>query len=305
MAKKNILIITGTGGNLGTGHLQRMLGLAVHLNKTDDFSVKIFLKQNQIPPEKSFENLFIDSIPDNTDLIISDMRDSFEDEMLFLKDNAPVLAVDDSGPGNLIADYKITLLPIPSDGNKPVKPDTDKFLYGYNFSKGMESLTGKTIAGREIDVAVYTGYDPLPELVADIKKSIPASVNAVLLSGKKPVSLTGNIPLSETGYAEILCRTKIIITHFGLTMFEAHAAGCGIAAFNPTIYHSSLTEIMKDEFQIIFSSEYNNFSPDQLRETIIYTLKNFTDKKVSLNYILDRINTGRENFTAYLKKIAE
>ena len=113
MDKKNIIIVTGTGGILGTGHLQRMLNLAVHLNSTDDFSASIFLKQNYYHTEKSFGNIITDSIPENTDLIIRDMRDSSAEDIQLLKEKAPVLVVDDSGPGNMSADYIITLLPVP------------------------------------------------------------------------------------------------------------------------------------------------------------------------------------------------
>lgn len=303
MSKKNILIITGTGGILGTGHLQRMLALAVHLNTTGDFSAKILLKQNQFPPDEFFKNILAETIPVNTDLIIRDMRDSSVEEMLLLKQIAPVLAVDDSGRGNTVADYKITLLPVPSDTNKTARPDTSMFLYGYNFSKGIESLVEKNFSGRDIDVAVYAGNDPSQKLVAEIKKAIPKSENSLLLTGKEPVILTGNVSRTGDGYAEILCRTKIIVTHFGLTMFEANACGCGIAAFNPTAYHNSLTELMKEKFRILYSSEYNSFSSGHLHDVIEKELKNFTDKKLSIYFILDTIHQGLDNFTAYLNKI--
>jgi hypothetical protein len=303
MAKKNILIVTGTGGIYGTGHFQRMLALAFHLNGTGLFSVKIFLKQNQFPPDISSEFLLTESIPEQTDLIITDMRDSLEDEMLFLKEYAPVLAIDDSGPGNNIADYTLTLLPVPSGSNKPVIPDTSKFLYGYNFSKGVESLSVRNFDERNIDITVYAGNNPLPELVTEIKKSIPESANSLLLTGNEPELLTGKISFSGTGYAEILCRTKIMVTHFGLTMFEADICGCRIAALNPSTYHSTLSEMMKDEFRLLFSQEYNSFSPERLYEIIDTALKNFTDKKISVNYIVKKIHQNMDNFTAYLKQI--
>lgn len=305
MPKNNILIITGTGGSLGTGHLQRMLALAVHLNKTGDFTAKIFLKQNLFPPDESFQNLLTDSISENTDFIIRDMRDSSVDEILLLKKAARVLAIDDSGQGNSVSDYTISLLPAPSDTHKPVKPETSMFLYGYNFSKGIKTLAGKKISGRNIDVAVYIGHDPSQELVAEIKKAIPISTNSILLTGKEPVVLTGDVALTGTCYAEILCRTKIMVTHFGLTMFEAHVCGCGIVALNPTAYHSTLTEMMKDKFQIFYSAEHNSFSHVRLHDSIRDVLNFSAYKKVSIINILNIINKYKDNFTLYLKTIAE
>jgi len=303
MGKRNILIVTGTGGALGTGHLQRMLALAVHLNATDSFSVKIFLKQNYFPPDESFKNLLTDIIPENTDLIIRDMRDSNMEEILDLKKIAPVLVIDDSGYGYSVMDYKVTLLPVPSEVNKPVKPDTSMFLYGYNFTRGIESLAEKIFSERDIDVAVYAGSNPSQELVAAIKKAIPETANSVLLTRKEPVLLTGNVLFSDTDYTEILCRTKIMVTHFGLTMFEANTCGCLIAALNPSAYHGALTEIISKEFNILYNSEYNFFSPEHLRNVIEKALKNFTDKKVSVNYIIEEINKGMNNFTTYVKNI--
>lgn len=303
MAKKNILILTGTGGDLGSGHLQRMLALAVHLNSTDHFQAEILLKENIFPPDESLKNILTDTFPVNTDLIIRDMRDSTISEISDLKEKAPVLAIDDSGKGNAQADYKLTLLPLPSDKNNPVIPDTDKFLYGYNFSKGIEALSWKNITTREFNVAVYAGYNPPENLISEIKKAIPASATSILLSGNKPVILTGRISHDCKSYTEILCSTKIIITHFGLTMFEAHICGCGIAALNPSQYHNTLTEIMKDKFNIIFSSEYNSFSPQQLHDILETSITNPCDKNISINDILGIINRNLKNFTVYLEQI--
>lgn len=60
MDKKKIIIVSGTGGILGTGHLQRMLSLAVNLNRTTDFSANIALKQNDIPIDEKFSYLLVD-----------------------------------------------------------------------------------------------------------------------------------------------------------------------------------------------------------------------------------------------------
>ena len=303
MAKKNVLILTGTGGDLGSGHLQRMLALAVHLNSTDHFQAEILLKENIFPPDESLKNIFTGTIPVNTDLIIRDMRDSSINEILHLKEKAPVLAIDDSGKGNAQADYKLTLLPLPSDENNPVIPDTDKFLYGYNFSKGIESLSGKNITAREFDVAVYAGYNPPENLISEIKNAIPASATSILLSGNKPVILTGRISHESKSYTEILCSTKIIVTHFGLTMFEAHICGCGIAALNPSPYHNTLTEIIKDKFNIIYSSEYSSFSPQLLHDILKTSLAISYEKNISINSILGLININLKNFTVYLEQI--
>jgi len=303
MDKKKILIVTGTGDILGTGHLQRMLNLAVHLNRKNNFSASIYLKQNEHPVDKKYSGLIVDSIPSGTSLIIRDMRDSATEDIQLLKQIAPVLVIDDSGPGRESADYTVNLLPLPSGILNNIIPDTSLFLYGYNFSEGINLLKEKKSFEKNIDVAVYAGYNPSSELISLIKKSIPESAISVLLAGGGAVFLTGNISPSEFSYTEIISRTKIIITHFGLTMFEAHACGCSIAALNPTAYHKTLTDTVRDDFNIIYSSEYDSFSPKNLYKIIETKLQNYDAVEISADNILNIINSGAENFIKYIEKI--
>ncbi len=303
MIKKKIVIVTGTGGILGTGHLQRMLNLAVHLNSKDNFTASIYLKQNEYPLPEELTTLFINSLPSDTSLIIHDMRDSSIEDMVLLKKTAPVITIDDSGAGRESADYAVNLLPVPSEISKNSKPDTELFLYGYNFAEGIRKLENKDSIKRDIDVAIYAGYEPSPDLISSLLKSIPESAVSVLLTAGRSILLTGETLSSEIPYAEIISRSKIVITHFGLTMFEADACGCSIAALNPTEYHSALTEIVSKNFKVIYSSEYRSCSPDILRQEIQNEIKEFKNKNISLTEILSKINNGTENFIHYIQKI--
>lgn len=303
MDKKKITIVTGTGGILGTGHIQRMLNLAVHLNRNNNFSALIFLTQNQHPLEEKFNGLITTSIAADTDLIIKDMRDSTIEEMNSLRRIAPVLAIDDSGMGRDFADYAVNLLPVPSVNGSAVKPETSLFIYGYNFTEGISLLKSNSSFTKDIDVTVYAGYNPAPKLISSIRESIPDSAYTVLLKEGKSVNIKGNFLKTETPYAEIISRSKIVITHFGLTMFEADACGCKIAALNPTEYHSKLTEIASDDFNIIYSAEYNSLSPEILKKKIETELKKNTETIISPEEILKKINNGTENFIRYINSI--
>ncbi len=302
MDKKKILIVTGTGGILGTGHIQRMLNLAVHLNMKNNLSASIYLTQNHHPVKNKFTYLLTDSIPPDTDLIIKDMRDSSVDEINSLRKTAPVLAIDDSGDGKAFADYNLNLLPVPSDTESIIKLETSLFIYGYNFAEGISQLKHKSIS-KDIDVTIYAGYDPSSELITSIKKSIPESINSILLKKGKADNFTGEILKSEIPYAEIIARSRIVITHFGLTMFEADACGCKIAALNPSEYHSKLTGIMNQDFNIIYSSEYTSLSIEDLKNTIETELKKKYDDIILPDKILNKINTGTENFIKYIEKV--
>jgi hypothetical protein len=300
MDKVKITIVTGTGGIFGTGHMQRMLNLAVHLNRTENFNASIFLKHREYPLEEKFNSLLTNTIPSGTGLIIRDMRDSSSEEMQLLKQTAPVLAIDDSGEGCEYADYAINLLPTASGNLKSIRLEKSLFLYGYNFAEGIALLNEKNSFLRDIDIALYAGYEPSPELLSSIKTSIPDTFNSVLLAGGKALNFTGEILKPEIPYAEIISRSKIVITHFGLTMFEADACGCKIAALNPSAYHSSLTELVRKDFDIIYSSEYKNFAPDDLKRSVESESVYNTEKDFSPSDIINKINTSTENFIKYL-----
>lgn len=300
---KNILIVTGTGGILGQGHFQRMLNLAVHLNQKSMFSAKIYLTQNNSIIEDKFKKLLTSSISENTGLIIRDMRDSSIDEMNRLRLTAPVLTIDDSGKGKDCADFTISLLPLPADILNYTKPETSLFLYGYNFAEGISLLQNNESFIKDIDITVYAGYNPPSELISLIKRSIPESASSVLLKKGKPVNLNGEILKSETSYAETISRSKIVLTHFGLTMFEADVCGCKIAALNPTSYHSRLTDIITTDFNVIYSAEYSSLSTDNLKIAIDNELQKNTDEILFTGDILKKINNGTENFINYIKTI--
>ena len=305
MDKKKITIVTGTGGILGTGHIQRMLNLAVHLNKENNFSASIYLTRNEHPLEEIFNGLITDSISLDTDLIIRDMRDSKIEEMNLLRRIAPVLTIDDSGAGRALADYIVNLLPVPSDNESPVKPETSLFIYGYNFTQGISLLNSNSSFTKNIDVTFYAGYKPSPELISLIRKSIPESARLILLKEGKAFNLNDENMKIEIPYAEIISRSKIVITHFGLTMFEADACGCKIIAMNPTLYHSKLTEIVSSNFNIIYSSEYNTLSSEDLKYRIETELKKNSGDIISPDDILKKINNGIENLINYIDNICK
>jgi len=285
---KKIIIVTGTGGHLGTGHFQRMVNLAMNINREQNLSVSIFLPQNnELSLTEKFKDILIENIPHDTDLIIRDMRDSSIEEMKNLKAIAPVLTIDDIGEGRNLANYTLYLLPNKLESPDSIKLNHKLFLYGYNFIHGIESLKEKKSIKKDIDIAIYLGFNPDKELISNIKKSISKDLSSILL-------------VNDIGYAEILCRSKIVVTHFGITMFEAHLCGCKIAALNPSDYHSALTDLVYDEFGILHKSYYTTFMQDKMFDIIEQNLKIINDKVIRIDNILKKINSGNENFIKYI-----
>lgn len=193
MDKKKIIIITGTGGILGTGHLQRMLNLASFMNDKNEFDISLMIRAGNYPLPVQFSRMKTDTLPEKADLIIRDMRDSSKEEISSLGRIAPVLVVDDAGKGRDAADHSIDLLPRPAEASSEFIIHTESFLYGYNFTRGIESLGDRAFHSRDIDIAIYAGFNPPPSLLSQISKSVPDSSRAIILSAGGPVVLTGGI----------------------------------------------------------------------------------------------------------------
>ncbi len=302
MVRKNIIIVTGTGGPLGTGHLQRMLNLASYLENKNEFEVSLLIKSGTYPLPEKFSRIKIDRFPSNADLIIRDMRDSENNEIIALNKIAPVLAVDDAGEGRSRAAFSIDLLPPPGKYSSDSQFNIERFLYGYNFTLGIESLGNEYLDTRNIDITIYAGFNPSDELLSNISRSIPGGRRAIILSAGKPVVLTGDPLPDNITYAEILTSSRIVMTHFGITMFEAVICGCNIAALNPTRYHSELTDSIRNDIRLIHSAEYKSFDPVLMSDDIENELKKNPAEGFYANDILNRINSGLENFTRYIYK---
>lgn len=303
MDKRKIVIITGTGGILGTGHLQRMLNLASFMNDKNEFDISLLILEGDYPLPENFSRMKRDTLPEKADLIIRDMRDSSPEEIKSLEKIAPVLVVDDAGKGRGAAFKSIDLLPRPDEDSSELEIHTECFLYGYNFTRGIESLGRRVISSREIDIAIYAGFNPEPGLLSQISRSVPENTRAIILSAGGPVVLTGDPLPEKISYAEILAGSKTVMTHFGITMFEANICGCMIAALNPTRYHSELTETIRREMKLVHSAEYSSFDPVLMSDDIALALKKNPVQDISPDDILYRINSGLENFTHYIHKI--
>ncbi len=298
MDKKKITIITGTGGALGTGHFQRMCYLADSLNCDKRYSARLFIAEGKPEIPGPLKDIVAVSLAEKTDLIIRDMRNSSEEDINILKKKAPVLVIDDTGQGRSIADYVIDLLPNPVDQSVPEK----MFLYGYNFISEIKAMKTEVIA-KDIDVAIYAGYKPDPDVVESIMGAIPPDASVVLFSYGKPSLLSEKKVPVDTGYTDLLLRSRVLITHFGITMYEGDLAGCRILAVNPSQYHSRLTSMVMDKLNVLPAGEYENIDHKLLYSEISHVMKTAGFQIISKGSIRERINIHFDYFTRMFNSI--
>jgi len=246
---KRIAIITGAGPTLGTGHLQRMALLAHYLQADGNYEVNL-VTEALLPDE--LEDLRHSEVSQTTSLIIRDMRDSDKDEMDRLQKIAPVLALDDAGPGGSLADHRLNLLPSPPGAQNDRDYNPSLFLYGYNFARSLKKLENRQLQ-RSIDLVIYPGANPSEKTLARYRDLIPSGKSAGFFYNNL-FQVTGSQSLPqklENSFAGILLSSRVLLTYFGISLFEGHAAGCRLGVLDPGDYHNSLTS------QIDWSTLYN------------------------------------------------
>lgn len=299
MNKKNIVIITGTGAHLGAGHIQRMLTLASYIQNKNEFN-PLILTNNKKGLPAEFQHLGISALPDCS-LIIRDKRDSSETEIADLKKHAPVIAVDDAGKGRNIADYVMDLLPNLQHKLSQEFYREDLFIYGYNFTKGIKIALEKT-KEKSIDIAIYTGSIPDESVTESLNKIMPEKARVYHLTGKGSLDFFTRKPVQNNlTCPEILLSSKILITHFGLTLFEGYASGCRLFTINPSEYHKDLTALVQEKMNIT-DLEYlikTNNAKKGLEEIL---MKNDSHQIPDKN-ILNSLSKGVENFYTLIQSI--
>mgnify|MGYP006285521643 CR=1 FL=1 len=229
MADRHLHIITDCGPGMGTGHLQRMMLLAWYLDQYGPCTVSLQVLRPCKDMPGEILPLVSDSIHPGTDIIVRDMRDSTADEIRTLQQHAPVIVIDDEGAGAELASERVYILPRPglTAGENTFPPF---FLYGYGFYTGMKA--GSEPPRRDIDLSLYTGNSEDHPYTEKTLSLLPGDLNIALLYGDK-----------QDIYTSLLTRSRCVMSHFGILLYEAHLCGCHLLSVNPTEYHSHLADI--------------------------------------------------------------
>ncbi len=301
MANKTITIVTGLSPNLGAGHFQRMLNFLWYLKENSNIHafLKLMGDTEYIPEE--LRRFSIPEIHPDSDLIIRDMRDSEQDEIDKLKRTGKVLVIDDLGEGRYRADYTIDLLPNLVHYQKNTNSFKDMFLFGYNFSKAVKSFSGMNIK-KNIDLIIYPGFKIHEEYLKKLLSIFPENISILILSDNRDSSIKGRYPdfYSEKTSAELLLSGKIVITHFGITLYESYICGCRPMAINPTVYHSELTEMVIDTMNISNLGLYDDFDEERVLNSVENILQTCSFPEINPDLVSSKIDEGLNNFYRFI-----
>jgi spore coat polysaccharide biosynthesis predicted glycosyltransferase SpsG len=299
---KIVAIVTGYGGHLGTGHIQRAVSIAWYLNTFRKVKCVIWARKPEALFPDEVLQYFAEPGSENPDLIIRDMRDSTVEEIKVLQRSASVLALDDIGEGRNAADWHIDLLPNPeSEDINDFQFQQQHFVFGYNFLTSMlNQQTGE--AGRVIDVFFYEGNSPDPWYVKKILGMLPKnSVCAVASNNKFQLFRDGvAADMAPCSYGELLLASKTVITHFGILVYEALLAGAGVITINPSRYHSSLADLIVQKSNIINMGTRDSFDENKFREHIVRMLRSAKTLKASPAAVYGEAMENLERFSQYI-----
>jgi hypothetical protein len=299
----SICIITSVDGIYGTGHLQRMVYLLQSLRK-NGVSVSFLCPEKCITLIPFLNEFIVTSVPPSTDLIIRDMRDSTATEIEILREKAPVIVIDDCGEGRRYADLAIDCLPNLKYPDSVKTIGESPFLFGFSF---FDFFAGSDpqIYAKDIDLCIYIGSQPEKSQLESLLSNIPDNLTVCITGSGNPyiVIKPCSDPIPQT-FPEVLLRSKAILTHFGISLFEASLCGCALYTINPTQYHSSLCEISKEVLTITNFGLFSELSNKKIKKDL-NTEALQLNKVINTEDIRNTIERCTQRFIEKLKPFLE
>ncbi|MDR3237890.1 MAG: hypothetical protein LBT84_05235, partial [Spirochaetia bacterium] len=253
------------------------------------FSARLFT-HSSVPPQLPAE-LIIRELPKSAGLIVRDMRDSSGEEIRALQRIAPVAVIDDRGTGRAAADKAIDLLPHPEQRAGECR--SDAFLYGYEFVKSLEGLGSEPI-GKDIPFVMYQSTGSMPSCA-------PPELPGIILArgGRFKIGKGGALEAVSMPYARVILAANVIVSHFGIIMYEGFLGGASLVALNPGGYHNRLTDCAH-ELNIINCGLLESADVQSVHDTIRREAA-VARPAVSPDLLRERLRSCTKNFVELLK----
>jgi len=253
-----ILIIPAVEKGKGGGHLCRCVSLTSDLRATghtawlflpEDAQAGELLKSMNFNPKWRITNEQLTMNNEQIEYIILDRFKTPREELLRWKKIAPVIGIDEGGKSRDSFDFLIDIL-VPE---KMAIPKAN--ISAVSLLKFPPASPRKFPSSDELKVLVTFGHEDsagLGQKTARLLSSVK-NMNVTLLRGAlsngEVVSLP-NVRVIEAipNLAEHLGEYDIVVTHYGITAYEALYAGTMVLLASPTKYHAKLAKAAGFQF---------------------------------------------------------
>ncbi len=294
----------------GTGHLHRCLSAAkasgafVYIPQDKSLAETDSIVEEYLNQGLS-KNQIIDFIPDQSYLpaIITDTFELTENQLSELSKNRSLISIDEGSKYSDYCDYLLDIIPSYKCQRQANKSDSGFITMPEHKRTPLSQASEKKV---EKVLICLGGEDPanftIPAAKAFMQKFPQAKITAILSHEASPyVDYAGgkNIEFIKpvAGLREKLFEYDIVVTHYGLTAFEAVYAGCGVILLPTTNLHKKLAE--KYNFAYVGDKELSPSSIDAaLSSENLYAAKFLEkdlqgDKKV-LGEFLRQLANGKK-----------
>ena len=251
--KYPVVLVPSVVKGHGTGHLRRCLNAAnngkffVYIPDDKTLTETDSLIEEYLESGLS-KNQIINSIPDDSYLpaIITDTFELTEKQLRELSKNRSLISIDEGSRFTNYCDYLLDIIPSYKCERSANKTDSGFITMPQNVRKPAEGE--KKI---EKVLICLGGEDPanltIPAAKAFMQKLPEAKITAIVSNEESPyIDYAGghNIEFVKPvpGLREKLYEYDIVVTHYGLTAFEAVYAGCGVILLPTTKLHRKLAE---------------------------------------------------------------
>jgi len=225
------------------GHLKRCASLVECADHF--FSSVLVLKGKKCGPASDipgFERArFVDDIrsAERPDLIVTDMRDTKPGLMRRLTRVAPVVSIDDEKAGKTYA--HVTVSPLPSLKEACANYQGPAYMV---FDSSMSTVSRIPFDEKKGIVVSFGGSDPHNLTVTIVSCLNALGIEPDIVRGPffehSLEGIRGSIIDSPAHLHDIISNARVLVTSFGITMYEAFLLGTPVVLFNQSSYHSRL-----------------------------------------------------------------
>ncbi|HPJ39468.1 MAG TPA: hypothetical protein PLT75_13560, partial [Spirochaetota bacterium] len=211
------------------------------------------------------------------------------------------------GEGRNVADWCVDLLPNPVLGSgNDFDFQQRHFIFGYNFISSISEQQDIN-TGRTIDVMLYCGNDPDREYLEKLLGLLPGNITCAVAAGEKSYIVKGGKRqvLRNSSYGDLLFSSKVVVTHFGLLVYEALLSGAGVITINPSEYHSELAQYIAEKSDVKNLGTSDSFSEKLFRETLDTMLNADTIARVNPEEMYRQVVQNLERFSNYMLNLIE